>query len=772
MKECLGLYIAKHQSLNLKFIAAWDKRDKLLILFCNKDNIPEAHVIDSKGAYVVPHWDMRGFDSRASQSFEILTQYAIQMRFDIRSYTNGEYGIQVSGSLLGGGFWTAAIGLVTTAASVASMVATLGVSAPVSAAGLGAGITMIRRGFTTEDELSWDLVADVGANAVAGAATAGMGSYLAAAKTAKAGIDATKTTVTLMQAVGRGAASGAVGSVAGTAAKAVVTWEMPSGEDLATSLLTGVFSGGVGGGISGIPVETGTKVAKTLVKSVIEKNIQKALDLGIPPDEIYKVLKPILTPENFKTAVDVTQVALRASAGAAAGGAVAGATKVATNLATGKRADEGVLEAATIGVTIGSITAMQGHGGKAVPVAPVSEDVAEGMTKVGAVATTAAGGAGSSSTQREAPVGAASPTTAGTTPFTDSRSESSASAPLKDPSTFTSATPTDGTAATNGTTLPSGSEDSGFHTNSAVKKDSSASAGAAGGAGSSSAQREAPVGAASPATAGTTPFADSGSESGTSTPCSVEDMVMVRVWKMDLSKKRVGHVSLETTGEGGRYASYWPAGAGDGKGVTGISDCLKVPGTFSPSLAEDIKREGCFPDQQLFLRSLDVNKINEALHNFIQKNNKYWSIAGSGFFAGKDTKNCAGLVLHLLQEGGLNITTGKIDMSAVFTQLSDALIKHDLNPSLKGALASIITLVKFDMATNSPLLFLFYSVIAQVVNSEYFTPDAVGDLVKACQDKELNENTIVRWLQWHKKHSLSFFDTPEVKIEETATSHA
>ncbi len=365
-----------------RFVATKFIGRKVVMVFCDDRNIPFAYLVDAAGVvHEIPSHEIWNFDVRASQSLKVLQAYINTMRLDLKSYLNGEFGLQITGSLLGGGFWTVAAGLITTGASIAGMVGTLGMSAPVSAAGLGAGISLIKRGLTTKDELSWDLAADVAANAAAGAVTAGMGSYLAAGKAVKAGVDATKATVTVMQAVGRGAASGAAGAVTGATVKAVVHRRLPSGEELATSLLIGAFSGGVGGSISKVSAETGTKIAKTLVVSVIKKNIQKFLDLGVPPEEIYKVLRPVLTPENFEIAVNITEAALRTSAGATAGSITAGATKIAANLVNGKEADDGVLDAMATGAVIGGITAMEGHGGKGASPPPVSKEAVEEAAK-------------------------------------------------------------------------------------------------------------------------------------------------------------------------------------------------------------------------------------------------------------------------------------------------------------------------------------------------------------------------------------------------------
>jgi hypothetical protein len=156
--------------------------------------------------------------------------------------------------------------------------------------------------------------------------------------------------------------------------------------------------------------------------------------------------------------------------------------------------------------------------------------------------------------------------------------------------------------------------------------------------------------------------------------CTKDESVVVRVWLprggFSVSGE-VGHASLETLGEEGIYASFWPAEAYNfkPKGVAGDRDKL--------TLEDDIANEGGRPpDVEVELRSLDVPAINAAYAKFVSAKCN-WSIWGSaGFLRDPEARNCSGLVLHLLSVGGLGeLLGGDPDPDAVTGSSALALLQ-------------------------------------------------------------------------------------------------
>jgi len=129
--------------------------------------------------------------------------------------------------------------------------------------------------------------------------------------------------------------------------------------------------------------------------------------------------------------------------------------------------------------------------------------------------------------------------------------------------------------------------------------------------------------------------------------------VTIYIWKMNLARDRLGHASMRTYKGGargnGHYMSFWPAEKSlRQKSLVGVpSHCIR-------SLEDDVLQEdGSQPDYAIDLYSLDVDKINRAYAQFLASNCN-WSLWGSAFFRDESTRNCSGLCLYLLKEGGID----------------------------------------------------------------------------------------------------------------------
>jgi hypothetical protein len=131
------------------------------------------------------------------------------------------------------------------------------------------------------------------------------------------------------------------------------------------------------------------------------------------------------------------------------------------------------------------------------------------------------------------------------------------------------------------------------------------------------------------------------------------DKVTIYIWKMNYARDRLGHASMRTykgaVRGNGHYMSFWPAEKSlRQKSLAG------VPSHSVRSLEDDVLEEdGSQSDHVIDLYSLNVDKINQAYAQFIASNCN-WSLWGSSFFRDENTRNCSGLCLHLLKEGGID----------------------------------------------------------------------------------------------------------------------
>jgi len=129
--------------------------------------------------------------------------------------------------------------------------------------------------------------------------------------------------------------------------------------------------------------------------------------------------------------------------------------------------------------------------------------------------------------------------------------------------------------------------------------------------------------------------------------------VVIHVWlPNDLNQSRTGHVSLETFVGGaqdrGIYVSFYPA-----DDVNKFTFFKSSAGTLVESLDKDEKlQHDQPPDHDITLYSLDVERINSEFLKF-KASQCNWSIWGSTFFSGKKTRNCSGLIEHLLEISGI-----------------------------------------------------------------------------------------------------------------------
>lgn len=128
--------------------------------------------------------------------------------------------------------------------------------------------------------------------------------------------------------------------------------------------------------------------------------------------------------------------------------------------------------------------------------------------------------------------------------------------------------------------------------------------------------------------------------------------VTIRIWyrsKLTInSTKRVGHVSLQTYGENGIYASLWPAIPSSLFSRQGVAP---LP-LDKMSYEKDKALEGGEPDIIVDLYTLDVNKINY-VYNKIKNSGVRWATSASSPIAHPQALNCASLIRLLLIAGGI-----------------------------------------------------------------------------------------------------------------------
>lgn len=151
--------------------------------------------------------------------------------------------------------------------------------------------------------------------------------------------------------------------------------------------------------------------------------------------------------------------------------------------------------------------------------------------------------------------------------------------------------------------------------------------------------------------------------------------VTIRVWKSDIKGNgAVGHATLQTYCGGvngnGIYASFWPGDSqflspkvADVARKTGLPapNGLKpggVIGAFKPTFEKDCYAEEKEPEIVIDLYSLNVDEINRAFLAFkadVEEKKINWAAIPNiqKIMGYTQTSNCSGLVLLLLQNGGI-----------------------------------------------------------------------------------------------------------------------
>ncbi len=116
----------------------------------------------------------------------------------------------------------------------------------------------------------------------------------------------------------------------------------------------------------------------------------------------------------------------------------------------------------------------------------------------------------------------------------------------------------------------------------------------------------------------------------------LNNVVIVRVWLPDISKNRIGHVSLETidSTSTSTYISLWP------------SEDYKT--AIFRDLDHDIKQEGGFPDEVVLLEKLDIQVINKRYREFLMRPKELaYKLVSTEY-------NCGAYALAFLKEGGIS----------------------------------------------------------------------------------------------------------------------
>ena len=364
MKEQVRLYIETQKDLH--FVSAIDKGDKALIFFCDDRLIPMAHVLDVGAVHIIPFTEMTGFDQRATISLKILQAYISQMSMNLKRFSDGAYGIQISGTLLGGNNTTLAVSAVQIIVGT-GLTLTGPLGAFWGATLISSGVSGVGHHFEHPEEgFGANYLGNCAAGAVMGAATAGAGSAIG--HFAKGAATATKLTTTMKVATAleksallKGAVIGVVGSTTDTTVRAAAEGRLPTMGEAAGAVLKGGMAGGTAGGlVGGISADKVKDFSDKLVDAsgvsgLIKKGIEGAVKEGA--DEATKKL----AQETAKKAIEVIRTAapkvLSSSAGAVVGGTGAAASQVAGNIARGDDATHGVQGAFAQGAFIGAMAA-------------------------------------------------------------------------------------------------------------------------------------------------------------------------------------------------------------------------------------------------------------------------------------------------------------------------------------------------------------------------------------------------------------------------------
>ncbi len=117
--------------------------------------------------------------------------------------------------------------------------------------------------------------------------------------------------------------------------------------------------------------------------------------------------------------------------------------------------------------------------------------------------------------------------------------------------------------------------------------------------------------------------------------------VTVRAWL----NTSFGHVSVQTYGPDGIYASFWPGGCKK------ENACVKTD-SHNHTFREDKLIEEIPPDTEINLYTLDVKTINNVF-NVFKRSNSNWALLGSSFLRKEEQRNCSGLAMFLLEKAGV-----------------------------------------------------------------------------------------------------------------------
>ncbi len=119
--------------------------------------------------------------------------------------------------------------------------------------------------------------------------------------------------------------------------------------------------------------------------------------------------------------------------------------------------------------------------------------------------------------------------------------------------------------------------------------------------------------------------------------------VTIRAWLAH--KTTFGHVSIQTYGPDGIYASFWPGGCKK------ENVCVET-GSHNHTFREDKLIEEIPPDTEINLYTLDVKTINNVF-NVFKRSNSNWALLGSSFLRKEEQRNCSGLAIFLLEKAGV-----------------------------------------------------------------------------------------------------------------------
>ena len=152
---------------------------------------------------------------------------------------------------------------------------------------------------------------------------------------------------------------------------------------------------------------------------------------------------------------------------------------------------------------------------------------------------------------------------------------------------------------------------------------------------------------------------------------SEDHRVIIRIWLPSIANRdvktskalakaaigtkatNIGHVSIQTTGPNGQYASLWPERP--------VGNAFRLINADYHSLVQDEIAEGGLPDILVSIYSLDLDRINKSFAKLREEkggNQVKYSLIGEGFST-KEGHNCCSMVYHLLRQGGVDKLNAK-----------------------------------------------------------------------------------------------------------------